>query len=75
VALQELGYEIISVKQITVKRPSPKGGVTYKSICFFLVIPARSQKSQGTPKHISFCDITGKVETYISKNGLTQRYN
>jgi hypothetical protein len=28
VALQELGYEVISVKQMTAKRPSPEGGVT-----------------------------------------------
>jgi hypothetical protein len=29
VALQELGYEVISVKQMTAKHPSPLGGVTH----------------------------------------------
>jgi hypothetical protein len=46
VALQELGYEVISFKQMTSKRPSPEGGATCISRALFLVTLARSQKSQ-----------------------------
>jgi hypothetical protein len=36
VALKELGYEVISVKQMTAKRPSPEGGVTLVSLTLSL---------------------------------------
>jgi hypothetical protein len=45
VALQEIDYDIINVKQMTAKRPSPEGVVTHTSLPLFLVILARNQKS------------------------------
>jgi hypothetical protein len=37
VVLQELGYEVISVKQMTAKRPSPEGEVTLVSLPLLLI--------------------------------------
>jgi hypothetical protein len=37
VALQELDYDVISVKQNAVKRPSPEGGVTHIALPLLLV--------------------------------------
>jgi hypothetical protein len=74
-ALQELGYEVISVKQMTAKRPSPEGGATCISLPLFLVTLARSEKSQDIFKITSLCNIIVKVETYKSQKGLTQCYN
>jgi hypothetical protein len=75
VALQELGYEVISVKQMTAKRPSPEGEATCISLPLFLVTLARSEKSQDIFKITSLCNIIVKVETYKSQKGLTQCYN
>jgi hypothetical protein len=72
VALQELGYEVISVKQMTAKRPSPEGGVTCISLPLFLGTLARSQKSQDILKLANRCNVIVKVEAYKSKSGLTQ---
>jgi hypothetical protein len=44
VALQEIGYNVISVKQMMARRPTP-GGITLTSLPLFLVILARNQKS------------------------------
>jgi hypothetical protein len=43
VALQELGYEVISVKQMTTKRPSPEE-VTLVSLPLFLITLVINQK-------------------------------
>jgi hypothetical protein len=43
VALQETDYDVISVKQMTAKRPTPERGVTHTSP-LFLVTLARNQK-------------------------------
>jgi hypothetical protein len=75
VALQELGYEAISVKQMTAKRPSPAGGDTLVSLPLFLVTLVRKQKSQEIFKITKLCSIIVKVEGYKSKSGLTQCYN
>jgi hypothetical protein len=75
VALQKLGYEVISVKQMTAKRPSPAGGDTLVSLLLFLVTLVRNQKSQEIFKITNLCSIIVKVEGYKSKSGLTQCYN
>jgi hypothetical protein len=59
VALQELGYEVISVKQMTVKSPSPEGVPT-----LFLITLARSKKSQDIFNLANLCTIIVKVEAY-----------
>jgi hypothetical protein len=45
VALQELGYEVISVKLMTAKLPSPEGGDNLVTLPLFLVTLVRNQKS------------------------------
>jgi hypothetical protein len=75
VALKELGYEAISVKQMTAKRPSPEGRVTLVSLPFFLITLVRNQKSLDIFKISSLCNIIVKVEAYKSKSRLTQCYN
>jgi hypothetical protein len=45
VDLQETDYDVISVKQMTVERPTPDGGVTHTSHPLFVVTLVRHQKS------------------------------
>jgi hypothetical protein len=75
VALQELGYEVIRVKQMTAKRPSSAEGDTLVSLPLFLVTLVRNQISQKMFKITNLCSIIVKVEAYQSKSGLTQCYN
>jgi hypothetical protein len=75
VALQELGYEVISVKQITAKRPSPEEEVTLVFLPLFLITLVRNQKSLDIFKVSSFCNIIVEVEAYKFKSGLAQCYN
>jgi hypothetical protein len=71
VALQEMGYEVISVKQMAAKRPSAEGGVTIVTLPLFLITLIRNQKSLDIFKISSFSNISVKVEAYKSKSGLT----
>jgi hypothetical protein len=75
VALQELGYEVISVKQMTAKRPSPEGEVTLVSLPLFFITLVRNQKSLDIFKISSLCHIIVKIEAYKSKSCPTQCYN
>jgi hypothetical protein len=69
VALQELGYEVISDKQMTAKRSSPEGEVNLVSLPLFLITLVRNQKSLDIFKISSLCNIIVKVEAYKSKSG------
>jgi hypothetical protein len=69
VALQELGYEVISVKQMTAKHSSPEGEVTLVSLPLFLITLVRNHKSLDILKISSLCTIIVKVEAYKSKSG------
>jgi hypothetical protein len=45
VVLQKLDYDVMSVKQMTAKRPVPEGkGVTHTSLPFFVVTLERNKK-------------------------------
>jgi hypothetical protein len=66
-ALQGLGYKIISVKQMAAKRPTPEEGGTLVSLPFFLVTLVRNQKSQEIFKISNLCNITVKCEVYKLK--------
>jgi hypothetical protein len=46
VALQEIYYDVISVKQMTTKHLTPEGEVTHTSLPLFLVTIARNKKAQ-----------------------------
>jgi hypothetical protein len=61
VAFQVLGYQVISFKQMTAKRPSPAGGDSLVSIPLFLVTLVRNRKSQETFKITNLCSIIVKV--------------
>jgi hypothetical protein len=61
VYLQETDY-VISVKQMTAKRPTPDGGVTYTSLFLFLLRLARNQQTPEIFKLTTLCDIIIKVE-------------
>jgi hypothetical protein len=62
VALQELGYEVISVKKMTEKRPSSEGEVTLVSFPLFLITLVRNQKSLYILKISSRSNIIVKVQ-------------
>jgi hypothetical protein len=68
VALQELEYEVISVKQMTAKRPTPAGGVSLVSLPLFLITLVRNQKSQEIFKLANLSNIIVRVEVYKSKS-------
>jgi hypothetical protein len=67
VTLQELGYKVISLKQMTAKHPSPEGAVSLISIPLFLITLGRNQKSLDIFKISNLCNINVKVEAYKSK--------
>jgi hypothetical protein len=59
VVLQELVYDVISVKVVTVKRPTPEGGITDLSL--FVVTQARNPIARAIFKLASLCNIFKKV--------------
>jgi hypothetical protein len=71
IALQVLSYEVINVKQMTGKRPSPEG-VTLVSFPLFLNTLVRNQESQNMFKISSLCNLIVKIEAYNFKSGNTQ---
>jgi hypothetical protein len=68
--LVSLGFDVISVKQMTATRRSPAEGST--TINFPLPSPPKIPRNFLTakPQHIAF-----RVETYRAQNGLTQCHN
>jgi hypothetical protein len=62
VVLQELDYDIIIVKQMTAKRPTPEGGVTHVSLPLLLVTLLRNAKGQEIFKLTSLCIVIIKIE-------------
>jgi hypothetical protein len=74
-ALQELGYYIFSVKQMTAKRLTLEGRVTQTSLSLVLITLAGNEISQETIKLTPLCNIIIKVEVCRSQNGLTQCFN
>jgi hypothetical protein len=74
-ALVELGFSIISVRQMTSKRTIQEGGSQVVNLPLFLVTLPRTEKSQEIFKVTNLCNIIIKVEAYRAQNGLTQCYN
>jgi hypothetical protein len=71
--LVELGFDIISVKQMSTIRRS-QGSESINIPLFHITIP-RSEKSHEIFKLTSLCYILIKVEPCRSQNGLTQCHN
>jgi hypothetical protein len=56
VALHDIDYDVISVKQMTAKRSIPEGGVTRTSFPLFLVTLATNPKAPETFKLTTLCN-------------------
>jgi hypothetical protein len=73
--LVSLGFDIISVKQMTATRRSPSDGSTTINLPLFLITLPRTTKSQEIFRPQSLCHIAISVEAYRAQNGLTQCHN
>jgi hypothetical protein len=63
----ELGFDIISVKQMTSRKNIRDGGTQ-------VTLP-RTENSKNIFKLTNLCNMIIKVEAYRTQNGLTQCYN
>jgi hypothetical protein len=70
----DLGFDVISVKQMASARRSPDGSKPITLPLFLVTLP-RTEKSQDVFKLSSLCHISMKVEAYKSQNTLTQCFN
>jgi hypothetical protein len=73
--LTDLGFDIISVKQMTSTRKSPSEGSLPRNLPLFLITLPRTAKSQEIFRLRALCHITIGVHTYRAQNGLTQYHN
>jgi hypothetical protein len=73
--LVSLGFDIVSVKQMSAARRSPAQGTTTVKLPLFLVTLPRTTKSQEIFKLTGLCHISIKVEAYKAQTGLTQCFN
>jgi hypothetical protein len=73
--LVNLGFDVISVKQMTAtRRPHPEGSKTANLPLFLITLP-RTAKSHEIFRLPSLCHIAIRVEVYRAQNGLTQCHN
>jgi hypothetical protein len=70
-----LGFEVISVKQMTATRRTTPEETTTANLPLFLFILPRAAKFQDLFRLTSLCHIAIRVEAYKAQNGLTQCYN
>jgi hypothetical protein len=73
--LEDLGFDIISVKQMSNTRRSTSEGTLSKNLPLFLISLPRTAKSQKIFRLTDLCHIAIRVETYRAQNGLTQCHN
>jgi hypothetical protein len=73
--LENLGFEVISVKQMTTTRRSPSDETTTWNLPLFLITLPRTAKLQDIFKLPCLCHISIKVEAYRGQTGLTQSHN
>jgi hypothetical protein len=72
--LVDLGFDVVSVNQMSSARRSPDGSHPITLPLFLVTLP-RTQKSHEIFKLSSLCHICIKVEAYKSQSSLTQCYN
>jgi hypothetical protein len=72
--LVDLGFDVISVKQVSTARWSPEG-IANITLPLLIVTLPRTAKTQDLFKLSNLCHISIKVESYKSQNTLTQCYN
>jgi hypothetical protein len=73
--LIDLGFDIISVKQMTTTSQSTSERAQTTNLPLFLIMLSRTSKSQEIFKLTALCHIAVRVETYRAQNGLTQCHN
>jgi hypothetical protein len=73
-SLNDLGFDVINVKQMTSKKTDPQGRSEVNLPLFLVTLP-RTEKSQQIFKLNKICNIIIKVEAYRAQSGLTQCYN
>jgi hypothetical protein len=73
--LVSLGFDVISVKQMTTTRRSPHEEPKTLNLPLFLVTLPRTAKSQEIFQLQSLCHIAIKVEVHRAQNALTQCHN
>jgi hypothetical protein len=73
--LTDLGFDIISVKQMTSTRRSPSEGSLPRNLSLFLITLPRTAKSQEIFFLTTLCHTTIRVEAHRAQNGLTQCNN
>jgi hypothetical protein len=62
VALQEIDYDVISVRHMTTKGPTSEGGVIHTSLPLFIVNLTKNQKAPEIFKLTTLCDIAMKAK-------------
>lgn len=72
--LQDLGFNVLSVKQMTAFRSS-EGNNRQVNLPHSSLTLARNQKSQEMLRLINLCHIIIRVEAYRAQKALTQCYN
>jgi hypothetical protein len=73
--LMGLGFDIISVKQMTSTRRSLSEVTPTKNLPLFLITLPRMAKSQENFRLTGLCHIAIRVEAYRAQNGLMQCHN
>jgi hypothetical protein len=73
--LVSLGFDVVSVKQMTATRRSPPEESKIIYLPLFLVTLPRTAKSQEIFRLSSICHIAIRVEAYRAQNALTQCHN
>jgi hypothetical protein len=73
--LTDLGFDIISVKQMSTSRRSQPQGTPPRNLPLFLITLPRSAESQEIFKLTALCHMSIGVKAYSAKNGLTKCHN
>jgi hypothetical protein len=73
--LVSLGFDVISVKQMTAIRRLPSDGSTIINLPLFLITLPRTTKSQEIFRLQSLCHIAVRVQAYRAQNVLKQCHN
>jgi hypothetical protein len=73
--LENLGFDVVSIKQLTTIRRSPSDETTTRNLPLFLITLPRTAKSQDIFNLPSLFHICIKVEAYGAQTGLTQCRN
>jgi hypothetical protein len=72
--LVTLGFDVVSVKQMTTRR-SPSEGTATRNLPLFLITLPRTAKSKEIIRLQYLCHISIRLEAYGAQSGLTQCHN